>query len=109
MKHENINMSVERSKAYRYVWAIVYRMVRDTRTPAGDKVPFVGMAEIVAIFVRHYEVNETDLRDMLRRANDIIYYKPNPFSTLSEMRRAKLINIANGIEHIYSDFDDIPF
>ena len=108
MKPLKSNIKDERARAYRYVWGIVYRMARDSKTPRGDKVPFVGMAEVVAIFVRHYEANDTDLRDMLTRATDIIYYQPDPFPTLSEMRRVELDDIANGIVRDICD-GDIPF
>lgn len=109
MKQRHINISNERSYAYRDMWKILYRAVREERNKHPDGLTPVHLVDIVIMYVMHYDVNPLHIRNIITRAGTICLDSPYPFPSLSELRRSELADIANGIEPIDSEYDEIPF
>ena len=109
MRHDNFDINNERSYAYRDMWKILYRAVREERQAHKDALNPVHLVDIVMMYVMHYDVNPLHIRNIIIRAGTICSDSPYPFPSLSELRRSELDDIANGIEPIDFDSDEIPF
>ena len=107
-------MSYCRSKAYRDIWDMVYRVARTDKyhvqyTKGINTLYIVKyILKIVRNSINEYAVDIDDIIRIVEQAVDA--YQPDMKQpTLSELRRAELDDIANGIELVDSEYDDIPF
>lgn len=110
-----IDMNDERTMAYRTMWKVLYRAVREEDKANKDALSPVHLADIVLMFIMYEDVNPLHIRNMITRALSICSRESYPFPTLADMRRSELEDIANGIEPIGCDCeidcqcDEIPF